>query len=231
VTHELALTRAQVRAVDRLAIDELAIPGIVLMENAGLGAAQSIARDLPQGTRVGVVCGGGNNAGDGYVIARHLSNWGVAVERFEQRPASELSGDAATNRTIVDRLAIPASAVGTEAERAAAAERLQACSILLDGLLGTGFRGELRRDLSDLIEWVRATRAAHATTIALDLPSGLDCDSGRPANAILPADRTLTFAARKVGFDAPGAAEWTGPVEVIPIGVPVSLLERARRDF
>ncbi|MCP3918600.1 MAG: NAD(P)H-hydrate epimerase [bacterium] len=214
-----ALSRAEVRAVDERAMTRYAIPGIVLMENAGLRAAERILRLAPPQKSVAILCGGGNNGGDGYVIARQLELCSVPVRLLATHSAERLTGDAAVNRAIVERMGLAIEDIGAE-ERAAAAD-FAGAGVIVDALLGTGFQGEVRAVAAAAIAAIERARAAGAMVVAVDLPSGLDCDTGEPSNATVRADHTLTFAARKVGFDRPGAGAWTGAVQVLSIGAPI----------
>jgi NAD(P)H-hydrate epimerase len=211
----MSLTRDQVRDVDRRAIDELGIPGALLMENAGGGAARAILARVPAGARAVVLCGPGNNGGDGYVVARHLANAGWVVELFSTATRESLAGDAALNRGICDRMGLATAEIVTAHQLDRERGRWAGADALIDGLLGTGFRGEVRPHAAEVI--AAANGADAGLKVALDLPSGLDCDSGAPSNATFRADLTLTFVAPKVGFER--AREWTGEVEVIGIGV------------
>ncbi len=213
----IALTRAQVREVDRRAIEEFGIPGIVLMENAGRGAAEVIRARLPAGGRAAVVCGRGNNGGDGFVIARHLALGGFAVQVFVACDPSILTGDAATNCEIARRMGIPMVRVDSPGAIAASLEALRSAAVVVDAVLGTGFFGDVRSPLDDIIAAIN-TVGRHV--VAIDVPSGLDCDSGLPGNATVRATETVTFVARKIGFDVPGAAAYTGEVHVVGIGAP-----------
>lgn len=212
-----ALTRAQVREVDRRAIEEFGIPGIVLMENAGHGAAEIIRARLPAGGRVAIVCGRGNNGGDGFVIARHLALSGFGVHVFVACDPSILTGDAATNYAIVQRMGIAITRTDSPETIAAALTTMRSADVVVDALLGTGFAGEVRPPLDDIIA---AINTVGRRVIAIDVPSGLDCDTGRPCNATVRAAETITFVAPKTGFDAPGAAAYTGEVYVVGIGAP-----------
>ncbi|MCC6408173.1 MAG: NAD(P)H-hydrate epimerase [Planctomycetes bacterium] len=225
-----ALTRDEVRELDRIAIEELGIPGVVLMENAGRGAAEALlaAFQLAHGRAprvVSIVCGRGNNGGDGYVVARHLRARGVEVRVAslcpgDALPGDALSGDARTMRTICERSGFAIATLARPDPR-----WLDAVGdVWVDGILGTGFRGELR---DDALAWVRALDACRAPLrVALDLPSGLDADLG-VARPIAPhVDLTTTFAAPKVGFATAEARAHLGRVEVISIGTPPELVER-----
>jgi hydroxyethylthiazole kinase-like uncharacterized protein yjeF len=225
VAEDLVLTRAQVRELDRRAIEELAIPGVVLMENAGAGAAREAAELLARagGGPTLILCGSGNNGGDGYVVARHLHASGHAVRAAALAGAARARGDAKRMREIVERIGIeivPASL----AHEVEALERLAGRPVLVvDALLGTGFEGELRPDVRRLTELGARLAAAGARVLALDLPSGLDADTGRAAEGTLAADRTATFAALKPGLLAPSAAAWVGELRVVSLGTPPEL--------
>ncbi len=221
---DIVLTRAQVREVDRRAIEEYGIPGIVLMENAGRNAADAIRRRLRGRGRVAIVCGRGNNGGDGFVIARHLANAGIEVELFLACDPERLSGDAATNHEIVRRMSLPGHPFDTADRIESLADRLAAAEVIVDAILGTGFSGDVRAPLDHAID---AVNTSHIKTIvAIDVPSGLDCDTGRPSNATIRAGATITFVARKPGFDAPGASDFTGEVHVVDIGAPATLVRQ-----
>ncbi|MCH7814779.1 MAG: NAD(P)H-hydrate epimerase, partial [Planctomycetes bacterium] len=174
----IALTRAQVRRVDALAIDELGIPGLVLMENAGRNAAERIRLHLPGGHngRVVLLCGVGNNGGDGFVIARHLANWGIAPVIYLAGNAERLSPDAQVNHRIIRNLGLMVSELREAAEMTSAMAGLEAGDVVIDALLGTGFSGRVRAPLDTLIEALNA--AAKHLVVAIDVPSGLDCDTG-----------------------------------------------------
>ncbi len=221
---DLALTRAQAREIDRLAGEELGVSGVVLMENAGLGATLELL-ELPwnRAGRVSILCGTGNNAGDGYVVARQLSCRGVEVVVHEAGDPAALPPDAAVNRAIASRMGI---ALRGPVDRPDV-EALAGSALLVDALLGTGFRGLVRPPIDRWIEAANRASELHGVPIAaLDLPSGLDADEGRASNATIRADWTLTFVAPKLGFRAQGAKAWTGQVFVVPIGTPPAWIER-----
>jgi NAD(P)H-hydrate epimerase len=215
---QIALTRAQVREVDRKAIEEYEVPGVVLMENAGRNATQLISGWLPKGGSVAIVCGRGNNGGDGFVIARHLHNAGVDVALLMACDPQRLTGDAATNARIAEKMSLPFVPFQTEAEIAQARAHLGRAAIIVDGVLGTGFSGDVRSPLDQVIHAINAAKADRV--VAIDVPSGLDCDTGRPSNATVVAHETITFVARKAGFQAEGASAYTGNVHVADIGAP-----------
>ena len=203
------LTRAQVRAYDAAAIAR-GVPGITLMENAGRGAVEALDSLRARGP-FAIVCGKGNNAGDGYVIARILHQRGetVAVELIEP-PGG---GDAAIAFERMRTAGIDGRPYDGDA--GALAARLSTANWTVDALLGTGTSGAPREPIAAAIE---AINAAGKPVLAVDLPSGLDADSGAPLGACVHATATATFVAPKVGFSAPGASSFTGRVFVVDIG-------------
>ena len=213
------LTRAQVREVDRRAGDDYGIPGLVLMENAGRSAAD-LLRELGIHGPVVICCGKGNNAGDGFVIARHLENHGLDVRVLLATPTSSITGDAAANFAVLRR-------AGTRVVEAPAdivtawRDELARADWIVDALLGTGTQGTVREPFASAIA---AINAANRKVLAIDLPSGLDCDTGAVLGDCVRAHHTATFVARKPGLDVSGASEFTGEVHVLDIGVPRSLL-------
>jgi len=228
-----ALTREQVRTLDRIAIEEYGIPGAVLMENAGAGAARLLlerAAAPAAELRVAILAGPGNNGGDGYVMARHLANAGCAVELYSTATREGLDGDAALNRRIVDRMGLVVREVLTAHQLADSRPAWRRAHVLVDALLGTGFQGQVRPHLRAVIEAVNEVSqpgsGAGPAVCAVDLPSGLDCDTGQPSNATVRASYTLTFAAPKVGLELPAARAWTGPVSCVDIGAPAGLASR-----
>lgn len=231
------LSTALVRQLDERAVHEYSVPSIVLMENAGRGAAETLVR-LGIGGPVVICCGPGNNGGDGLVVARHLDLRGVDVKVFvcvaPQRlsqtgeaagevPAAAtigLSPDAATNYEIVHRSGIPLKVVSSADALSA---ELPRAAWIVDALLGTGSHGEPRPPLDAVIA---AINASGAPVLAIDLPSGLDAETGQAARHTIRARHTCTFVAAKPGFLAPGATDYTGELHVVDIGAPRRLVEK-----
>jgi hydroxyethylthiazole kinase-like uncharacterized protein yjeF len=212
-----ALNREQSREIDRHAIEELGTPSIVLMENAGRGAVDVLERLGIDGS-VDIVCGKGNNAGDGFVIARHLDLRGHKCRVLLLSPPSELRGDAAINFSILTKAGV--SIVDFGADTLAALVADTDADWIVDALLGTGAQGEPRSPFSLAIDWMNGQRAKR---LAVDVPSGLDCDTGLPSAHTVRADHTCTFAAMKIGFLQPAAKPYIGTVHVCDIGVPPRL--------
>jgi NAD(P)H-hydrate epimerase len=210
-------TAEQMRALDRRASADLGIPGATLMENAGRGAAEAMLRAWPRLSRgrraVAIVCGKGGNAGDGFVVARHLRGRHVPVTVLLTSPERDIAGDAGTMLVELRRAGVRPRLV--EDERGAARE-LRHAEVVVDALLGTGARGAPQGLVARMIE---AINASGRPVVALDVPSGLDADGGAAPGALVNAALTATFAALKRGLVMGPAAAAAGRVEVVPIGI------------
>ncbi len=221
------LSREQARAFDAEAIEKCGVPGLLLMENAGRGAADVLERELLGGSlagkRVLVVCGTGNNGGDGFVIARHALLRGAVVDVRLVGDESRLSPDAATNATAWRAFGGAVRAV-TEADADALGEDARDADAVVDALFGTG----LDRPLHGVpLAVVRALQSPGAPVLAVDIPSGLHADTGAVLGAVVHAACTVTFAHYKRGLLTPAGATCTGDVFVVDIGVPGWLVERS----
>jgi NAD(P)H-hydrate epimerase len=225
------LTRNQVREVDRRAIAEYGMSGLVLMENAGRGAADVLCaqwagrgggKDSQWTPRIVVVCGKGNNGGDGFVIARHLDlrGWNVSVLLLSD--AEELRGDTAANFLILQKAGIEIQTFGSPLDVVRFDEALSGAAYLVDAILGTGATGEPKSPYAEAIELMNASGVP---ILAIDLPSGLDCDSGAAARNTIRARHTCTFVAAKPGFFLKGAEQYVGEIHVCDIGVPRRLVD------
>lgn len=210
----------EVRCFDRWAIETLGISGAVLMENAGRSCAVLVREKLAEigGGCVGIICRTGNNGGDGYVIARHLANAGVDVKVAICGERSKVEGDALANLAVIERMGVGIEEIGVVL--GAVGERVagfcSGCDVVVDALLGTGVTGMIRDEYIELIEAVNGVGRA---VIAVDIPSGLDCDKGVAMPVAIKAVATVTFVAVKKGFAVPGSMEYTGDVFVASIGI------------
>ena len=226
------LTRDQVRRVDALAIERYGMSGLVLMENAGRGAVDamlafdpSLLSESPRSNpQVVILCGKGNNAGDGFVIARHLEIRGVAVRVLLLAPPDKLTGDARANFAILQHTDVPTVDVSSGPLEAQLTPHAAGAAWLVDALLGTGATGEPREPFATAIRWMNAQPARR---LAVDLPSGLNCDTGQPAVATVQAALTTTFVAAKPGFLVPQSKPYVGELRIIDIGVPPRLVREA----
>ena len=214
------LSRAEVRDVDRRAIEKYGMSGLVLMENAGRGCVDVLCELGCQGPVV-IACGKGNNAGDGFVIARHLDLRGVSVKVVLLGAPGELRGEAAANYAVLCRCGVPIVDRSRAFESTALASDFVDAEWIVDALLGTGAMGPPRPPFDEAI---RLMNGAIAKRLAVDLPSGLDCDTGVPAEPTFRADHTCTFVVEKIGFSNPAAKSHLGQVHVLDIGAPRRLL-------
>lgn len=217
------LSREQVRSLDRIAVERFEIPSMVLMENAGRGATDALFRRIPHmadSPTVGIVAGRGNNGGDGFVVARHLSLRGIAAEVLilGDTDAFRAHGDAGANFRILERMGLSIHEI---ASANALVERLRNLRVVVDAILGTGLTGAVRGLPGDCIDALNAQEHLRGAIYALDVPSGLDCDSGEPLGRAVRAAATATFAAMKPGLADGKAKTYTGPVDVLDIGAPL----------
>ena len=218
------LSRDQVRNVDRQAIEHYGIPGIVLMENASRGLARVVLQKLTDSPnpRVAIVTGTGNNAGDGFALARHLHNARSDPVVLIVGQESRISGDARTNLEIIKRMGLPLKLLSQDQTGLAELrDQLQRAELIIDAIFGTGLSGPVRGFYKDVIEQINFSSTP---VLAVDIPSGLDCDTGQPLGSAVRAETTVTFVAEKLGFDISPAPEYTGQVIVADIGAPRQLL-------
>jgi NAD(P)H-hydrate epimerase len=222
----LTLTRNQVREVDRRAIQEYGMTGLVLMENAGRGTADVMCGLMKEqgseGEPVTIICGKGNNGGDGFVIARHSDLRGVPVKVLLLAEPNELAGDAATNFAIIEKAGLLIEAFGAPLDTARFDAVLAGSAWLVDAILGTGATGEPKSPLAEAIDRMNASGLP---ILAVDLPSGLDCDTGIAARHTIRAAHTCTFVAAKPGFLEANAHRFVGRLHVLDIGAPRQLIE------
>jgi len=216
----VVMTRDEVRAFDAWAIDTLGIPGVVLMENAGRSCAELVEDKLKNvvDPKVCIFCGTGNNGGDGYVIARHLINRGIQVAVVVCGDRNKIKGDAKINLDILERMGRPVELLDPSGrDIAGEVERFGAgAGVIVDSLFGTGLRGQLSDEYGRLVESINA---CNCPILAVDIPSGLDCDAGEPLGAAIRAAWTVTFVAVKKGFVSASAAQYTGEIFVASIGI------------
>ncbi len=215
----IRLTREQVRRVDAIAMEKYRMPGVILMENAARAAAEAAWEILEKTGRfkVLVICGGGNNGGDGLAAARHLHNRGADISILLTTDPGKYSGDAQVNWQIAQAMKLPM----TKAEPSGISK--SKADLIIDAIFGTGLTQAPRAPFADI---AGAINALHLPILAVDIPSGMDCDTGLPlGETCVRAARTVTFVAEKIGFDQPKAREFLGEVIVADIGCPRELVE------
>ena len=216
------LSRLEMRELDRAAIEQGQIPSLTLMDNAGSGAAEIALREFHEKKRVVVVCGAGNNGGDGFVVGRRLLQAGLDIQTVLVADPKRLRGDALENYEAYIRLGGRCASVSSDA-LGPLDDALKQAEGIVDAIFGTG----LDRDIGGLERAaIERVNAARAPCLSLDMPSGLDADTGVPRGAAVRAELTVTFGHRKRGLCTPLGQTLAGRVEVVDIGIPPGLVER-----
>jgi len=208
------VTASQMAEMDRYTIEDLKIPGVVLMENAGRGVvnvALSLLGDV-RNKLVYVFCGPGNNGGDGYVVARHLLNMGAHVETFVLTSRDKIKGDALVNLIILEKMSHQIKFID---HLPATPQRLP--DLIVDAMLGTGVKGALRGLFADMVEFINSLKVP---VLAIDIPTGVDADSGAVDGLAIFATKTATMALLKRGLVFSPGREHAGEVEIIDISMP-----------
>ncbi len=213
------------RAMDERAMTEFAMKGLQLMENAGRAVAEVVLGELGRKkaapARVAIICGKGNNGGDGFVCARHLANAGVEVSLFVMAPPGAYRGDSRVNLRTWLKMGGKAVLIRSRADLEKNSSALQHAHVVVDALLGTGITGGARGLYAEVIEHLNGL---WGTVIAVDVPSGLDATTGAAGGPVVRADVTVTMALPKTGFFLPPGASFVGRLEVGDIGMPAALL-------
>lgn len=221
-----AVTAQQMRDLDQYAIDTVGIPGLVLMENAGRGAFDLLKERLEEAEleTVLVMCGGGNNGGDGYVVARHLVNHGFSVLVVATRPGKDLRGDAHVNWQAAQNMGIPMLVLQEGMDVADELDRAGPFDAVVDSLLGTGASKDLRGWYLDLVQY--ANRGS-CYRFAIDIPTGVHADSGSILGDAFLAHDTATFGLPKIGLYLYPGHSHAGDIHVVDISIPLERLEAA----
>jgi ADP-dependent NAD(P)H-hydrate dehydratase / NAD(P)H-hydrate epimerase len=218
------LNTQQMREADRRTIDEIGIPSVVLMENAGRQAvaAMEAAFDGLASSHVGVLCGQGNNGGDGFVVARTLLQRGIEASVFLLGSVSEVRGDARTNLEILGRIGLTVVEITSAQEWELHFSEISECDLLVDAILGTGFHGRL----SGLLETVVAdVNDLGVPVVAIDIPTGLSADSHQIEGDAIDAAMTVTLAAPKIPLVLPPADTHAGDLVIADIGIPHPIID------
>ena len=217
------VTPERMREIDRMAVEKYGIPGIVLMENAGRRVAEEVLK-LPGGrkNRVVLVAGKGSNGGDVMAAARHLYNNGVPVRVFLVDKPGRVTGDAGVNADILARMGIPVVEVSDGPRLKALEEALAWGQVAVDGIFGTGLKGEVRGVPLDAI---RAVNDSGCTVVSADIPSGVDGETGRVCGECVHASVTVTFGYAKAGLLQYPGAEYVGRLIVADISIPGIITE------
>jgi NAD(P)H-hydrate epimerase len=212
--------------LDRRAIQEYGIPGIVLMENAGRGAAELLVRFFPEARRgrVVILAGPGNNGGDGFVIARHLKNWGVHTEVYLFASIDDVKGDALTNLHVWLKMGGNLVEVLYKGDFVRIKRELSQANIIVDAIFGTGLNSEVKGLPREVISFINSLSQP---VMAVDIPSGIDATHGKVLGIAIQAVLTTTFGLAKVGQVVEPGARSVGRLEIVDIGIPRKLIEEA----
>lgn len=222
------VTAAEMRQIDQDTIEGIGIPGIVLMETAGSAIVRAIEQHYPTCQRIGIFAGKGNNGGDGIVIARQLAHLGRDVHLFLVSPSDSFTGEAQINLQIAKNLGLPIEEVlgGKDRWKHGSVEVwkdwVANCELLVDAIFGTGLRGTVRDPIATVIN---AINRLSTPILSVDLPSGLDADTGHPLGTSVRADRTVTIGLPKRGLLMHPGAELAGKLEVVDIGFPEQVID------
>jgi hydroxyethylthiazole kinase-like uncharacterized protein yjeF len=213
------VTAQEMRNLDEYAIDSLGIPDVVLMEQAGKGVAQEILENYPSSSTAVVLCGTGNNGGDGWVVARHLHFAGWQVKAWLVGKEERLTSAARTFYNVCSQL----TSIDTYSSQQLSifTKDLQSAEVIVDALLGTGTTGELRPLMQEVVNVVNQQH--HASIVAVDLPTGVNADTGEVCSQAIKAERTVTFAYPKWGHFLRPGTDYCGEVKVVDIGLPPSV--------
>lgn len=206
--------------IDRLSISKYGVPGIVLMEHAGRGTAKSILKALPalnSADKVAIFAGPGNNGGDGFVVARWLASAGIPVLIFLISSSDKIHGDARTNYEIALRLKLSLYSVADEHDWGKYKNIAAGSCLLVDAIFGTGLKREISGLTAEIINWINDLGKP---VWSVDIPSGIDADTGRPLGPAVRATRTVTFGLPKLGHVMFPGADHLGQLEIIDIGIP-----------
>jgi len=215
----ILVTANEMQAMDRQTIEDFGLPGMVLMENAGRGATRFLLEQFPEieNSTVGVIAGRGNNGGDGFVMARCLKQKGIPVRVYLLAEADRVRGDALANLKFLKPLGVPVVEIPDEASFSKFNSEMQGVDLWIDAILGTGLKSDVKGYFRTVIGYINSL---DKPVFAVDLPSGLNSDTGQPCGACIRAAATATFAFAKTGHVVYPGADYTGKLNIVDIGIP-----------
>ena len=218
------VTANEMQEMDRRTIEDFGIPGLVLMENAGRGATRFFLQQFPdiKNQRVGVMAGRGNNGGDGYVMARYLKQKGAHVTVYLLAEANRVKGDAATNLQFLKPLDVPLVEIPDQASFTRHQPEMTGLDVWIDAILGTGLKSNVKGFFKTVIEFINGLSKP---VFAVDIPSGLNSDTGQVCGACIQAIATSTFAFAKTGHLIHPGTQYTGALDIVDIGIPSPIVE------
>ncbi len=207
-------TREIIREIERVSIEEYGIRGLILMENAGRAVSKVALEEFPEARKIAIVAGGGNNGGDGFVVARHLISEGLDVTTYLAGDQKKYTGDALINLEALSKIG------GVLVQLKRGFSEFQGADLIIDALFGTGLDREVEGFYKDLIDFINSRPVPR---IAVDIPSGLNADTGFPLGVSVKADITITFILPKIGLAVYPGIDYAGKVYVADITTPKSL--------
>lgn len=215
----------QMKDMDRLTIESFGIPGIVLMESAGRGTVDALFRHFPdvRHTKVGIAAGRGNNGGDGFVIARYLASRHIDLSVYLLSKTERLKGDAATNLKLLHRMGVSVHEIPDMDAFQSHQGQMRQCGLWVDALLGTGLKSDVRGIFKEMIDFLNTLQKP---IIAVDIPSGLDSDTGKPRGCCTKATVTVTYGLPKIGQVVLPGTEYVGTLEVVDIGISPAIVDQ-----
>ena len=216
------VTAQEMRQIDQQTIEQVGIPGAVLMDHAGSAVVRAIGQHFPECQHIAIFVGKGNNGGDGLVVARQLAHAGQPIQIFLVSPQESFGGDALTNLQIAQNLDLPITPILSEDELEGAKSQIRSADLIVDSIFGTGLRGGVHGFIGNVISCINETGKP---VIAIDLPSGLAADTGLAEGTCIQATYTVTIGLPKRGNLIHPGATLTGKLEVVDIGFPRSVID------
>ena len=215
----ILVTADEMQAMDHQTIEDFGIPGMVLMENAGRGATRFLLEQFPdiENRKVGVIAGRGNNGGDGFVMARYLKQKGIQVQVYLLAETDRVQGDALANLNLLKPLEVPVVEIPDEASFSKIKSEMHGVDLWIDAILGTGLKSDVKGYFKTIIDYINRL---NKPVFAVDMPSGLNSDTGQPCGACICAAATATFAYAKTGHMVYPGADYTGNLKIVDIGIP-----------
>ena len=215
----ILVTANEMQAMDRQAIEDFGIPGMVLMENAGRGATRFLLQQFPdiENKKVAVIAGRGNNGGDGFVIARYLKQKGIQVQVYLLAVRDRVQGDALANLKLLKALEVPVVEIPDEASFSKIKSEMHGLDLWIDAILGTGLKSDVKGYFKTIIDYINKL---NKPVFAVDVPSGLNSDTGQPCGTCICAAATATFAFAKTGHMVYPGADYIGNLKIVDIGIP-----------